>query len=118
MTLLSYIRDYLPEYFGVHPAYGKAAELVFHAELIDSKLFCQEQFETNRERAALGIPYQVDDPKKREHALDVLEIIVCLHRQNKHGEDHSQRIEYLKMNAHFTNAELELIMRPEDWWSP
>lgn len=117
MTLLQYIRDHLPEYFDVHPANGQVAELVFHAEQVDHKLFCQEQFNNTRERAALGIPYQVDNLAKRRHALNVLEIIVCIHRQKYHDEDHSQRIEYLKKDTSLTEMETKLITKPEDWWS-
>jgi hypothetical protein len=117
MTILNYITDYLPKFFKVHPLNGKVAELVFHAEQVDKKLFCQEQFSSTRERAALGIPYQVEDMEKREHALNVLEIILCRHRQKEHGEDHAKRIELLKMETDFSDEEAAMIMQPEDWWN-
>ena len=117
MTLLEYVRDYLPQLFGVNPEFGKVTELIYYAEQADAKLFADEKFNSPRERAELAIPYQVRDLKKREHALNVIELIIIKHRQEKHGEDWQSRMDEIKEQTQFTEQEAQLIARPEDWWS-
>jgi len=118
MTLLEYVRDYLPQFFGVNEVFGKIAELIFFAEKADPKLFADDRFSSSRERAALAIPYQVRDLNKREHILDIIEILILKHRQDQHGEDWQRRIDEICANTEFSNEEADLMARPEDWWSP
>jgi len=113
MTLLNFITKVAPTLCGVHPAFGRIAELVFLAEK-DEPDFAPEKFESTRERAELAVPYQTENIKTREHVLDVIELALCSHRQAKHSEDHAERIEILKAKL-MSEEELEMAMR--DWWS-
>jgi hypothetical protein len=110
MTLLEFIRDIAPSKCGVHPAYGKIAELVFNVEK-ETGMFAAEDFVSTRERAGLAAPYPGGE--EREKVLDVIELAICTHRQAKHNEDHSETIALL--SAKPMEAE-ELEMATRDWW--
>lgn len=115
---LEYIRDYLPAWFGVHPAYGEIAAMVYNAEIAGFTEFEHENFNSLVDRAALGIPYQVSDLIKRNHALKVLMIIIARHRMQKHGEDYRSIIDDLISQSNFTEEESVLIgPQPDDWWN-
>jgi hypothetical protein len=119
MTLINYIRDILPKKFNKHPSWGKVAEKILLMEK-NKKLkdtpFSNNKFENLRDRAEFGIPYQIDDLKERDRVLNVLELILCIHRQEKHGEDYSNRINYLKQNTKFTDEELKMISSTRGFW--
>jgi hypothetical protein len=114
MTLLEYIRDVAPKVCGVHPSFGKVAELVYNAEISASvPEFEASYFTSARERAELAMPYQVIDTYVRMHVLNVIELAICTHRQAKHEEDHSGRIAVLLL-APMSVEEKEMATR--DWW--
>lgn len=117
MTILQYIRDYLPKHLNVHPAFGKVAELVFNSERINNPAFSNDKFESLRERAELGIPYQINNLDERERILNILEIILCKHRQEMHGENYNNRIKKLLIDTNITEDEYNMIMKPKGFWS-
>lgn len=115
MIFREYIKDVAPKACGVHAAFGKVAELVFEAESAgDLPEFSAENFVSTRERAEIAAPYPAINENAREHVVDVVELAICLHRQAKHGEDHADRIEYLK-NQDMDVDELEMAAR--EWWN-
>ena len=115
MTFRKYIKDVAPEVCGVHPAFGKVAELVFDAEIAgDTPEFSSENFVSSRERAELAAPYTAKNENAREHVIDVVELAICSHRQANHEEDHAERIEYLK-GQDVGADEIEMAVR--DWWN-
>ena len=117
MDVREYVKKYLPERFGVHPAFGHIAELVLLAERAGEKTFAQNNFDSSRERAELAIPYQVNNLEERERVLNVLELLILIHRQEKHGENWNFRITELQENTIFTEEEREMIAKPMGWWS-
>lgn len=122
MTVLKYIRDFLPKLFNVNPAFGKIAEMVYYKEVAGEEQFSNESFDNPRYRAALAIPYQVKDIKERERVLNVLEIILLRHRVEFHGEDWwVERIIELKENTTLLPQEADLLTKleesPRSFWS-
>ena len=117
MTLLEYISEYLPKKFKVDKSFGNVAKMIYESEKNGNADFANENFKSLRDRAALAIPYQIDDLKERERILNILELILCIHRQEKHNEDYSKRIEELKTNTLMTKDEADLIAQPMGWWS-
>lgn len=116
MTVQEYIRDYLPAKFGVHPAFGIIAELVLLSERTGKEAFAHENFGNPRDRAALGIPYQVENLVERERVLNVLEYLILKHREIEPGENHGERMVELYKNTEFTPEEFEMITSPRDFW--
>lgn len=117
MTLLEYISEYLPEKFKVDKSFKCIIKMVFESERKGNINFANENFESLRDRATLAIPYQIEDLEERERILNILELILCIHRQEKHNEDYSKRIEELKTNTLMTKDEADLIVQPMGWWS-
>lgn len=120
MTLVEYIRDYLPGYFGVNPVFGKAAEILFYAEQANPGLFDSNKFSSERERCRLivnlfaGFPEVVNS--KIEHVLNFFEVLILRHKEEKHGENHSDRISVLS-GKNFTEEEAAIIADPEGFWN-
>ena len=115
MTFLDYITKDAPAACEVHPSFGEVARLIFNSEKDGGNpAFAPEAFGHTRARAALAVPYQVDDVVMREHVIDVVELAICNHRQAKHGKDHADRITLLE--ARPMNAE-EREMATRDWWN-
>jgi hypothetical protein len=116
MNLLNYIRIECPKVCGVHPAYGRVAELIYNDELQEDSEFRNENFESLRERAKLGLPFKPINKEAYEHCLDVLELVLCIHRQEKHNENYEQRINELKQ-IELTKEEADMVANPEGFWS-
>lgn len=129
MTILEYIRDYLPKFFKVHPSYGKVAEWIYLREkslffkFIKGNPFSYDKFSSTRERARFGIPYQVCDSmkKERKNKINILELVICIHRQKVHKEDHKERIEFLYDHTDMTQEENQMLKdiqnNPTRFWS-
>ena len=58
MTAKDYFFSALPKRCGVHPSFGKVAELVYLAELEGEESFSRVRFRTVEERARLALPYR------------------------------------------------------------
>jgi len=116
MTVLEYVNKYLPERLDVNPVFGDVAAMIFNLELAGDERFGNDKFDSLRERAELGIPYQVTDIEERKRVLNVLELILCRHRQDKHGEDYTDRIEELNKTT-MTAEEADMLAGTEDWWN-
>lgn len=120
MTLVEYIRDYLPGYFGVNPVFGKAAEVLFYTEQASPGIFDSNLFSSERERCRLvvnlfaGFP-EVDNAKVG-HVLNFFELLILRHKQQKHDEDHQDRINELVGTTEFTAEEAIIIAEPMGWW--
>jgi len=114
MTFKQYIGVELPKKCGVHPSYGKIAELVFDAENMGDPAFQGDQFESHRQRGVvLFCSYDTDFPEEKEKGLDVIELSIANHRQTIHGEDHNGRMEILKEKIN----DSELVeMALKGWW--
>ena len=115
MTIEEYITVCLPTKFKIHPAYVELVSYMLQEEKKGNKLFAQKSFKTPRERAALAIPYQIDDLKERERVLNVLELLILEHRRIHHKEDWNDRIAKLRNNTLMTKEEAEIM--PMGFWS-
>jgi hypothetical protein len=120
MTLLEYIKNYLPGYFGINPVFGEAAEVLFYTEQASPGIFNSDKFSSERERCRLivnlfaGFP-EVDD-NKVEHVLNFFELLILYHKQQKHDENHQDRINELVGSTEFTAEEASIIAEPDEWW--
>ena len=117
---LHYIRDIVPgELEAENPeAAGKAAEMIFLAEMDGEKVFQAENFANTRERASMCRPFQVNRGYmgKREHILDVIELCFHLHNRECHGVDNPVRIKQLE-DSPMTEIEQELVTSSRGFWN-
>lgn len=117
MTIKEYVTEFLPDRFNKHEPWKKIVEMIFDAEKNGEELFSNTWFKTPRDRAALAIPYQIGNIKERERVLNVLELIILKHREEKHEEDWSNRIIELQENTVMTTEEAKMITSPLSFWS-
>lgn len=117
--LLNYVCNVVPKLLEARApeTCGKIAEMVFEKEISDDSFANQSELLVPRDRAALAIPYQVQENnlEKREHVLNVVECAILIHRKNSHGENHEKRIEYLKNIEQYTHDEMEIM--ESDFWN-
>lgn len=113
---VQYIEKYLPVELGVDnpKSAGECARAIFLSELSGQV----GQSGTARERAALCMPYQVPfiNLKKREHALDILELCILQHRKIHHDENHAVRIAELS-NKPISDIEKNITAITRDFWN-
>ena len=122
MTFTHFIKETAPKYCGVHPSYGEIARLVHESEMSGNSDFSASVFKNTRDRAKMYLPYgEYVDSNKYGHVVDMVEYGICFHRQDKHGEDHNERIGQLSERLiyeapEFLEAEtLEVATR--GWWN-
>jgi uncharacterized protein with von Willebrand factor type A (vWA) domain len=113
MTFPEYIRDVAPVECGVHPSFGKVAELVLLAEQNGEPAFHDAMFDTIFERAELLFPYP-DKSGKRSHCLKVGATMIGNHRQKQHDDELAKELEQLATEE-YSLAEAEMIER--GWWN-
>lgn len=116
MTIIEYVENYLPKYFGVNKIFGKIVGIIIETEKINPS-FSIHNFKNARERATLAIPYQIKSKKKRERVLNILELILLIHRKEYHKEDYEKRIKYLKKKTKLTKEESDMIQGTRGFWS-
>lgn len=115
MKLKEYISEYLPKKCGVHPSFGGIAWIVFCEEQNGNPAFANDKFESARERAKLGMPYNPENKQAYEEGLDVLELMILAHRQKKHKENNHSRINELEEKRTFTDNEISVLA--SEWWN-
>jgi hypothetical protein len=115
MNIKEYIGEYLPKKCGVHPSCGHTALMVFYEEQREKHAYSQNRFKNTRERAAMGMPYKPVNVKEYNKGLDVLELVILIHRQKKHLENNQPRIDELYESRVFDAVEKSVIAA--DWWS-
>ena len=118
MTIINFLTDYMPKYLGINKAYGEIAKSVYLSEKEGNPIFANEQFETIRKRAAMGIPCCEDiDSKKKENMLDFFEYCLCIHRQRYHSADCQNRIAELSQKPAVNEMVVLIDPGPEGFWN-
>ena len=113
--LLEFVTRIAPKRCGVHPAFGKVAEMVVYQEALGEPLFSAVEFDTARERARLAMPYNPVNPEEYEKCLDVLEMAILRHRRDKHGINaEPERMEVL--DASIADDPDGVAVVQSDWW--
>ena len=116
MTIIEFLKDYLPNYLGINKAYGAIAEWIFLEEKKGNPIFANENFRSLRDRAALGIPCsQIEDQTKLNNMLDFFEWALCVHRYAHHNEDYQNRISEL-IQKESVQKMAEIVPSPDEWW--
>lgn len=118
-NILFYVSEFIPASLKIEnlPAIKEIIEMIYQKELAGEGGFSAEAIPDSRKRAALAMPYQVDEDllEKREHYLNVIEYCILQHRQKKHDEDHAERIYDLMLVDVYTDEELEIMGM--DFWN-
>lgn len=121
-NLLEFVRDIAPINAGVDPNYGNLAAANFWVENLDIVGMRQEDFSKYGEMAcrerfrqvymSYG-PLDINHKMAYEHDLDIGELCTCYHRQDGHGENWQERIDYLEPLL----SEEEKEFAKTAWWS-
>jgi hypothetical protein len=113
--LVEFVTRTAPKRCGVHPAFGRVAEMVLYQEALGEPVFSAVEFETARDRARLAMPYNPVDADEYEKCLDVIEMAILRHRKDVHGIDaEPERMETLDA-ALVTDSEAVAVVQ-SDWW--
>lgn len=115
--LLEFITVTAPKRCGVHPAFGRVAEMVLYQEALGDPVFSAIEFKTPRDRARLALPFNPGPDAlwqdEYEKCLDVLELAFLKHAERAHGAEPSERAAVL--TAQIESAE-DMAVVQSDWW--
>lgn len=115
--LIEFVTVTAPKRCGVHPAFGRVAEMVLYQEALGDPVFSAIEFKTTRERAALALPFNPglseDEQFEYERCLDVVELAMLKHAERSHGAEPSQRTRELEEDL--TRPE-DMAVIQSDWW--
>ena len=121
MKFIHLIKTRAPKYCGVHPSFGKIAELIHETEELGAPEFAADSFQSPRERALMYAPYQAQAIiGTHEHVLDLIEYAICQHRYKEHGDNYAERIDSLKTSLGESPELLEgetLEAGTRGWWN-